>query len=534
MLKTLIGKQFMEIYRSYFYNAKKNEVRDKGTTLFMLIGGFSIIIIILGAMFFFIASLLCENLLILDLDWFYLVLMGLMAIALGTFGSVFSTYSSLYLAKDNDLLLSLPIPVDKIIASRLITVYLMGLMYSGLVAVPTVIVYWLQANNFTLGIFVSGILFVLAISLIVLLLSCLLGYAVARLSVKIKHNNILIALLSLLFIAAYYYFYFNASNLLSYLLENALIYGEKIKTSAYPLYLFGLMATGDFKATIFVCIVTLICSYLLWLLLSKSFLSIVTTSSGGKKKSVKNVIKKRKSVFVSLVNREFSKFMGSANYMLNCGLATLIIPVASFGLLIKSEDIILLTQVGFSIDSKELIVLSCVGLALMITMNDTAVCSLSLEGKNFWLIKSLPVKNFDVLMSKLALQLILTLPGAWLFSICCWIVTSCDVVSGLMMLLVNTSVVILFGLYCLFLGINGCNLNWTNEITVIKQNLSVVFAIFGGWIAAIVVGFIYINLASYLVSPIGYLFIWLIINVLLSIALFSWIKKVGLKKYEEL
>ena len=86
----------------------------------------------------------------------------------------------------------------------------------------------------------------------------------------------------------------------------------------------------------------------------------------------------------------------------------------------------------------------------------------------------------------------------------------------------------------MFLGINGCNLNWTNEITVIKQNLSVVFAIFGGWIAAIVVGFIYINLASYLVSPIGYLFIWLIINVLLSIALFSWIEKDGLKKYEEL
>ena len=61
---------------------------------------------------------------------------------LGVFGSVFNTYSGLYLAKDNDLLLSLPIPVRAMLASRLLGVYLMGLMYSGVVMLPAVIVYW--------------------------------------------------------------------------------------------------------------------------------------------------------------------------------------------------------------------------------------------------------------------------------------------------------------------------------------------------------------------------------------------------------
>ena len=40
---------------------------------------------------------------------------------MGAFGSVFNTYSSLYLAKDNDLLLSLPIPLRVIISSRLLS-----------------------------------------------------------------------------------------------------------------------------------------------------------------------------------------------------------------------------------------------------------------------------------------------------------------------------------------------------------------------------------------------------------------------------
>ena len=69
-------------------------------------------------------------------------MMSLIAIALGAFGSVFNTYSGLYMSKDNDLLLSLPIPVRSILASRLASVYLLGLMYSAVVIVPAVIVYW--------------------------------------------------------------------------------------------------------------------------------------------------------------------------------------------------------------------------------------------------------------------------------------------------------------------------------------------------------------------------------------------------------
>ena len=81
------------------------------------------------------------------MGWLYYLLMGLIAVFLGTFGSVFSTYSSLYLSKDNDLLLSLPIPVRTLMASRLLTVYLMGLMYSAVVILPAVIVYWVTVST---------------------------------------------------------------------------------------------------------------------------------------------------------------------------------------------------------------------------------------------------------------------------------------------------------------------------------------------------------------------------------------------------
>ena len=80
------------------------------------------------------------------MGWLYFALMSLLAIFLGAFGSVFNTYSGLYFAKDNDLLLSLPIPVRTLMASRLLTVYLMGLMYSAVVILPAVIVYWVTVS----------------------------------------------------------------------------------------------------------------------------------------------------------------------------------------------------------------------------------------------------------------------------------------------------------------------------------------------------------------------------------------------------
>lgn len=528
MFKALIDKQFMEVFRSYFYNYKKNALRKKSTVIVVVLSLF----LMVGSMFYFTASFLCETLSGMNLDWFYFGIMGLTAIALGTFGSVFSTYSSLYLAKDNDLLLSLPISNEQIIASRLIPVYVSGLIYSSLALIPTIIVYW-SMHNLSITIVFSNLLFILVNSFIVLLLSCLLGYGVARLTLKIKHNSIATLLISLLFIGAYYYFYFNASSIFAYLLENAIIYGDKIKSSAYPLYLFGLSATGDIKAILIVSLAVIVCCYLLWRRLSNSFLTIVTTNSGSKKNDSKTINQKKNSLFVSLVSKEFSKFISNANYMLNCGLATLIIPVASIGLLIKSDEIIEMVSTSYGGGSEELVVISCIALALMITMNDLAVCSLSLEGKSLWIVKSLPIKSFDILKSKLALQLLLTLPGACLFSICCWIVLNCGFISGLMMILVNTSITVLFGLFCLFLGILGCNLNWTNEIIVIKQNMTVLIAIFGGWIAAIAVGFVYFRY-GYLMNTMVYLVIWLAINCLLSVILYYWLRKEGVKQFERL
>ena len=146
MFRILLKKQMTEIFRAYFYDAKKNKKRSVFSTV--LFFGFFIILMvgIVGGMFAYLADSLCKPFAMVNMKWLYFLIMGMIAIALGTFGSVFNTYSGLYLSKDNDLLLSMPIPIRSILTIRLASVYLMGLMYSAIVMLPAVIVYWIEVE----------------------------------------------------------------------------------------------------------------------------------------------------------------------------------------------------------------------------------------------------------------------------------------------------------------------------------------------------------------------------------------------------
>ena len=181
MLKLLLKKQLLEIFQVYFYDAKKNKARSKASTAMYFALFILLVFGLLGGIFTFLAAKLCIPLIAADMDWMYFALMGMIAVLLGAFGSVFNTYAGLYLPKDNDLLLSMPIPVSALVGARLFGVYLMGLLYSAVVIVPAIIVYWVIAGV-SLPVVFGGLLMTLLISVFILTISCVLGWLVAKIS----------------------------------------------------------------------------------------------------------------------------------------------------------------------------------------------------------------------------------------------------------------------------------------------------------------------------------------------------------------
>lgn len=532
MVRILLKKQLSEIFRSYLYNAKKNTKRSTGGIIAMFALFAFLMIGVMGGIYTGMAILLGDGLIPLGMAWLYFLIMSGVAILFGALGSVFSTYSGLYLAKDNDQLLSMPVPVRTILVSRLLGVYLMGLLYLSTAAVPAVVVY-LVIGGFSVTKQLCGIGLIVILSAIVMILSCLLGWCVAKISRKLKNKSFVTVLLSLLFIGAYYFFYFRASEMIRDLIAHAQEYGESIRGKAYVLYQFGSIGDGN-VGVMLICLA--ICALLLagtFLVLGKTFLSIATASGTTAKVRYRERAARQQGLFPALLKKEFAHFVAKPSYMLNCGLGVLLIPACGVLLLIKGGEVISTIEILLSDYPGCINVFICAVLCMLAVMNDMAAPSVSLEGKQIWVLQSMPVKGETVLLAKASAQLILTAVPLLFASICAACVCPGGYAEKVFIIILPLLFAVLSALFNTFLSVKMANLNWTNEIVPIKQSACVTVALFGSWVYPIALGGLYI-LFAYSLGAVLYLALASLITLILSGLLGLWIYRKGGKVFMEL
>ena len=532
MLKLLLKKQLLEVFRSYFYDAKKNKARSRGATIAYIVMFVLLMVGVLGGMFAVLANVMCAPLVEMGMDWLYFVIMGMMAVFLGAFGSVFNTYSGLYLAKDNDLLLSMPIPVRVIMASRLLNVYLLGLMYSGIVILPVIIVYWCTVP-LTVGIILGGVVLLIVISLFVLALSCALGWVVAKISLKLKNKSFITVLVSLVFFGLYYFVCFRSQALIGSLLLNAASFGDKIKGSVYPLYLFGRVGCGGGVAMLIVSAVVVVLLALVWYLIARSFLNIATASGNTAKAVYREKAVKQASPAAALLRKEVGRFTASPLYMLNCGLGTVFLLILAVLAPIKGQETFLMLNALFAENEDFVPVLAALCLCLLASSNDITAPSVSLEGKSLWIAQSLPIDPWQALRAKLGLHLLITEPPLVLCAVCVAAMSGLDFLHAALVVVVPMVYVALSAAFGLFMGLKRPNLNWTSEVAPIKQGLAVFLSMFGGWLLAVGLGFLYYALMAH-VGASAFLLAAMALFIVLTLVLLRWLKTSGGKIYAHL
>ena len=533
MIRLLIKKQFLEIFRATFYNRKQGKRRSKTAVIAAVILFGVLLLGVIGGGIAMMLHFLWAPLSAAGMGWLFYLLLGVIALLFGTFASVFNTFSALYLGKDNDLLFALPIPVDAIIASRLLTVYLMGLLYSGTMMLPSLIYTWVQGATFSAV--VGGLLLLLVISVLDLALSCALGYVIARISLKIRNRGLVSAIGAVVFLGAYYFFYFKLMDFIRTFAENAARYGAQVRSSFRPAWLFGRMGEGDWLAIAIWVAASAALLALVWWILRRSFWKIAASTAPTKKKAYREKRATPRGASAALLGREFRRLGSSANYMLNCCFGVLLLPLAGGALLWKGRT--MMELFGAMIGPENTAFALCAVLCMMATMVDAAAPSVSLEGKQLWLVKSMPVSAWSVLRAKLWVQLLLSeLPilfaDACAVAICARYLT---LPAGTLILLAVLPLLLtlFFGLWDLFWGIRFPNLNWTSEIYPIKQSMPVTMALLGGWAIVIVFGVLWFLLGRKLgLTP------WLAIAAaffaLASLALYRWLKTRGAARFEAL
>ena len=437
----------------------------------------------------------------------------------------------------------MPIPVRTLIVARLMNVYLLGTMYAAVAMLPTLIVHWLTVGATAANV-VCGILLFLIVTVIVLILSCALGWIVAKISLRLKNKSFITVLISLAFIGGYYYLYFRAQELINDLVQHAAGYGESVRSSAYVVYLFGRIGEGDLLATAIFTVGTSLILALTIYILSRGFLKLATSTADIKKVKYSEKRAKEKSLFGALLGKEFARFTSSPNYMLNCGLGIIFILALGVFLLIQGDTVLYILGYTTGTASNprwDIVGLAfCAALMMMSTMIDTAAPSVSLEGRSIWIPQSLPVLSKTVLMAKTAMQMLLSGIPMLFASICVAIVlqgsvftldlTVTEIVLIAVVPLLFTVFMSLFGM---FLGVKSPVLHWTTETVPIKQSGAVAIAIFGGWGFVILFAVPYLLLGS-LMGLTVYLAAWAVILIAASVILYRWLMTKGAAIFEKL
>lgn len=490
MLKALIKKQFAELAAVYSFNKKKGQQRSKGGAVGLMI------LLAFGALsiafaFFGMGMLFSSSFVPMGLDWLHFAMMGMIAVFVSLVGEVFATYSMLYNAKDNELLLSMPIPSRTILLSRMVTLYIMSVFFVALAFVPATIAYFLNAP-FSAAALIFCIILVFVLALIALTLACLLGWVVALIGSLIKGNKAVITvIISVVLLAGYYVVYFRLNKLLQSAVNNAEGIATAIKGYIVPFYYNGMAAVGSLPHMLIFTAGAIVLFALALLLLSKNFNRIVTKKQGAKAVRYNSGEIKRSGVESALLGREFKRLTSSAAYMLNCGLGVIMMIGVSILALVKSEAIrSALASIAAQAPFAAALVPAALVVAMMflLSMNPFTAPSVSLEGSNIWILQTMPVDAKHALRAKRCMHYIINGLTALICSVMLGVAFGLGAVDIILVAACSLAFVVLTGAAGLAINLKKPFLDWTNETVAVKQGASVVISLFGGWGFAIVIG----------------------------------------------
>jgi len=534
MLKVLIKKQFSEIFKTYFVNPKNGKTRSKAGTLgfFVL---FAFIMFSLAALFFGVSAALGDSLFKVGLQWLYFAVMGLVSLLLGIFGSVFNTFASLYLAKDNEFLLSMPIPPMKLLISRMTGVVGLSLLYGGCVWLPACLYYWIYGKSTVSGI-IFDIILTFALTLLITAITCALGWVVALISKKIKSKSFFTVILTLLFLGVYYFVCFNFQSLIKNFVKYSTDIGNGIKKYGNLFYQLGCAATGKVLPMIIFSLICIIAFLVCVIILSKSFTYITTKNDGKKKAEHKKTVSVQSNIKSALFKRELKRFTSSPVYMLNCGLGIIFLPAFGIFALIrkaKLQDLISPAFKQLPLLEKALPLAIVILITVILSTDGISTPSISLEGKHFWIIKSMPVTALQVFEAKKNLHFFLNVIPGILATLLLSLAFNLPISTAIIMSAIIYIFVLCSASYGLLLGVFRPDFTWTNEAAPIKQSLNCLMNLLIGWIISVALGAGYYFTHNF-ISCDTYLVVCLVILSLATRMLDNLLKTKGVEKFNSL
>lgn len=533
MLKQLVKIRFLGLLN--MMGRKSGAKSKKGSTTGKIIL-MAILYIYVMVVFGFIFGTFFMQLAVFDsmgFGWVYFSLYAAIAFVLMLVGSAAIAKTPIFDAKDNDLLLSMPIKPSLIIISRVMMLLITNLLYFLSVLIPAGIV-WGITNGYSVLGFVSFVILSIALWLFSTACGVFMGWVIALISKRAKNKTLVTVIFTLAFLGIYMYFYSSAQKVVTILIQN----GEKVAgglKAFIPIYWFGTaISEGNILNMLLTAIILIIPFVAAFAILSKTFNKIVSDSHSTVRIKEKKASYQAYSPRKALLRREISRVMSSAPYLVNSGLGVIMGVGAAVFLMIKRDALsAAFANMDMATASKAMLLIVTVAGIFMTGMIYFTSATISIEGKTIWVLRSLPVSTKDILKTKLKLHIFAAAPVA----VAMWLAANICSYSGIALAAFSFVILALYVFLTagigLFENLRHPVLDWQDEAVAVKSGMSVMFTMLLNMALTFIPGIILVIFANYIDIWVV-LAVWLLLAAGLTALIYRWIMTKGVKRFEEL
>lgn len=401
--------------------------------------------------------------------------------------AMFKTGSIIFAKSSYEMLCSMPVSNTAIVISRFFSMYVGNVLLALGIMIPGMFVYGCHLHP-GVSFYVIGLLGCIFIPMLPITVATLFGALVTAIASRMKHKSLVGAGLSILLVFG---IMLGSSQLVRMedelttdLLVNLSEMVTKVIGRVYPpaVWLGKAMLEADVLQLLLYlgCSIAIFC--VMVLIVSSQFQSIwraLHSTSAKHNYQMKRL--ETNSIFMALYKKEFKRYFASSIYVTNTIISPIMMVVFSIIVLVTGFDQIQqYIPVGDRIKDSIPFILAATGCIMT-----TTCTSISMEGKGWWILSSLPVKASTVFLSKIAMNLTLIAPFYVISEMILIVAVKPNLVDMIWMILIPAILILFSCVYGITINLRFPVFDWENEVSVVKQSVASMVGGLGGLVIVI-------------------------------------------------
>lgn len=401
---------------------------------------------------------------------------------------IYSGGKTLFAYKDYDQVMSMPVSVAAVAASRIILMYTYQLLFTVILILPAGIVYsmYVQVGPAFWAVYLVCMLLTPCIPLII---SAALGTVITALSSRFGRMGTAVNIvLSMVFVLAVVF----APGLLpGNGTDMSVLISGVVGTvqSSWPLARMFVRAVCELDGLSIVAFCALSVGFmaafsLLIAVRYRQLCSRVASAGGTVKRGRADV--REAPPLKALYVREVKRYFSSSIYVMNT-IIGLVLAVVACAALLAAGGVSSLAGGEYAVLGDILAPIAPLVVSAMVCMSTTTGSAISLEGEQLWIIKSMPISVKKIFLAKVLVNLSLTIPAAAVCAVLLALALGTNAVQSILLFIIPAVYAVFSALFGLFINLRIPKLNWTNEAQVVKQSMASMISMLGTMLLVIVI-----------------------------------------------